>query len=131
MFTSAGGEKTSNPSCRSASRDVAGTLSGGWFKGDSTDSRGTRLVIGSDYSTVDLVIDKDDPTDSGRLLSLRHLNAPKKPEDVIVGNSVCYFDPEINKHAYLKLLTAMEMGLSIGEGNCPSSFPGQYETWVR
>ncbi len=130
MFTSAGGEK-GELNCRSASRDIAGALSGGWFKEkDDTDSKGTRLVVASDYSTVDLVIDQE-ATDLARLLALRHQNPPVKPEDVKVGQSVCYFDSEKQQHAFLKLLTEVVMASHIGSGPCPSSLPENHETWER
>ncbi len=129
-FTSAGGEKAPNPTCRSASRDIAGTLSGGWFKGNSTDSKGTRLIVASDYSTVDLVIDQE-ATDLARLLVIRHQNAQVKPEDVHVGGTTCYYDPEKQQHAYLKLLTDTQIASDISPGPCPTSLPENYEIWER
>lgn len=129
MFASAGGEKSKNATCRSASRDVAGTLSGGWFKGNSTDTRGSRILLGSDFSTVDIVRDEGDTLAQGINFSLREQNAPKKPEEVTVGGSVCYTDG--TNHAFLKLLSDTEMAASIASGHCPSTFPEQYEIWER
>lgn len=129
MFASAGGERAQNSTCRSASRDVAGTLSGGWFKGNATDVSGARIIIGSDYSTVDLVVDENDPRAMGSVLSIRHQNAPKKPEDVLTGGSVCYTDG--TNHAFLKLLSDTQMASSIGNGSCPSTLPQEYEIWER
>jgi len=125
MFASAGGEKSDNPTCRSASRDVAGTLSGGWFQGDSTDGRGSRLYLASDYSRVDLVIDKD----ALPRFVIRDEKPSVKPEGVKMGGNVCYSDG-IN-HAFLKLLTETQMAVGIGLGGCPSQLPAEYETWVR
>ena len=124
MFASAGGEKGQS-TCRSASRDVAGTLSGGWFKGSSTDMRGSRFYLGSDYSRVDLVID----TDNMPRFIIRDENPRAKPEDVKADGSVCYSDG--TNHAFLKLLTDTQMAVGIGPGGCPSSLPAEYETWVR
>lgn len=129
LFASAGGEKSQNPTCRSASRDVEGTLSGGWFKDSATDSEGSRLLVGSDFSTVDLVIDEGNPLATGSVLSIRHQNAPIKPEDVKVGESVCYSDG--TNHAFLKLLTEMQMGADIGPGSCPGSLSSNHDIWER
>lgn len=129
MFASAGGEKSQNPTCRSASRDVAETLSGGWFKGDSTDRQGSRLYLGSDFSTVDLVVDEGNPLATGSILSIRDYNTIKKPEDVKIGESVCYSD-ETN-HAFLKLLTATQMAADINSGKCPLTLPANFDTWER
>ena len=129
MFASAGGEKRKS-TCRSASRDVAGTLSGAWFKEkDATDAAGTRLLVGSDFSTVDLVVDENNPLATGSVLSIRHQSAPVKPEDVKIGGSVCYSDG--TNHAFLKLLTETQMGSDIRQGPCPSILPDNYEIWER
>ncbi len=126
-FASAGGTKQDNPACRSASRDVAGTLSGGWFLGSSTDMQGSRLLVGSDFGDfVDLVIDRENQP----RFSVRDYNG-KNPEYVKAGDTVCYFDADRNIHAFLKLLTDTEMGADIGPGVCPGSFPTSHEVWVR
>ncbi len=116
-------------SCRSVSRDVAGTLAGGWFQGDSTDKKGVRLAIATvGNGMVDLRIMRGD-----QATLLRDYTNPyvMKPEDVTVGKSVCYYDRDRNIYAYLKLFSDLEMGLVMGSGQCLSSFPTEYETWVR
>lgn len=128
MFASAGGERAPS-TCRSASRDVAGTLAGGWFKGNSTDTQGSRLYLGSDFSTVDLVMDEGNPLATGSVLSIRHQNAQIKPEDVKVGQSVCY--SEGASHAFLKLLTETQMAADIGPGACPPNLPASPDIWER
>lgn len=125
MFASAGGEKSQNPTCRSTSRDVAGTLSGGWFIGNSTDMKGSRLLVGSDYSIVDLIIDRDNQP----RFRTREYNPSKKPEDTRPGNVLCYSGD--GTYAYIKLVSDNEMRAAVGSGSCPSSFPAEYETWAR
>ncbi|MBI4009780.1 MAG: hypothetical protein HY361_01100 [Candidatus Aenigmarchaeota archaeon] len=126
-FASAGGTKQDNPTCRSASRDVAGALSGGWFLGSSTDMQGSRLLVGSDFGDfVDLVIDRE----SQPRFSVRDYKG-KNPEDVKAGDTVCYFDTDRNTYAYMKLLSDNELAASAGQGQCPGELPIGYEIWNR
>ncbi len=125
-FASAGGTIQKNPVCRSASRDVAGTLAGGWFVEDSTDLQGTRLLIGSDFGDwVDLVIDRD----SQPRFYVRDV-ARKDPFNVHVGESICYSDNA--NFAYIKFIASDEIAVVSGKGTCPSSLPQTgYETYHR
>lgn len=121
--------KDAQASCRTVSRDVPGTLSGGWFQGDATESKGSRLVIATiSIDMIDLVMMRDDEATSFRDSSNPDIT---KPEEVTIGKSVCYHDRDKNKYAYLKLLSEKEMGLVIGNGTCPSGFPSKYEVWNR
>ena len=126
LFPSAGGERADNATCRSTSRDIAGTLSGGWFIGNSTDMKGSRLLVGSDYSIVDLIIDRDNQP----RFRTRDYNPSKKPEDVRPGDVLCYSGD--GTYAYIKLVSDNEMHAVAGSGTCPSSFPETgYETYNR
>ncbi len=116
-------------SCRTVSRDVPGTLSGGWFQGNSTDREGSRLSISTASTDMtDLVIVRNDQ--STKIRDYTHPDIAK-PEDVTVGKSVCYYDRDRTIYAYLKLLSDLEMGLALGNGACPSEFPKEYELWAR
>lgn len=120
------GSKQEIPNCGKASHDVPGTLAGGWFQGNAKDTQGNRLVLGGLYSLVELIIDRD----SGPRFSIRDYNFKKMPEEITIGNEICYSDG--NNFAYLKLLSDNKMITSIGNGNCPNSFPNkENEEWER
>src|SRR3989338_1756892 len=73
LFTSAGGFVPSVKTCRSASRDVAGTLAGAWFQGDATDIQGAHLYIADDFNTVDMVREPQESTDKDYGFRLREI----------------------------------------------------------
>lgn len=115
-------------SCRTVSRDVPGTLAGGWFQGNSNENDGSRLVVASNINMVDFEIVRDNQQ---RFFARDTNGGVIMPETITVGKSVCYYDNEKNNYVYLKLLSEMEMGLAMGSGACPSIFPAEYEMWVR
>lgn len=129
----AGFEPTNN--CGSPSHDVAGTTSGGWFKGSSTDIKGDYLAIARSGKRVDVAQRKDgdfkDGIGSGES-KIRDYSPKIFPEDVKVGGEVCYFDQNQNGWAYVKLVSEKELSFARGTGPCPASFPESIaEIWER
>ncbi|MBI3443375.1 hypothetical protein HY008_01765, partial [Candidatus Woesebacteria bacterium] len=123
LFTSGGGLVPNIKTCRSASRDVVGTLAGAWFQGDATDRQGAHLYIADDVDRVDMVrmlqnrdYDGSHPDDS-----LRDANPSKNPDQVKVGESVCYSDNR--RFAYFQVIDINTMKASIASGTCPSVEP--------
>ncbi len=116
------------PSCRTVSRDIPGTLSGGWFQGNSTEGQGSRLAVASFVDMVDFEIVRDNQP----RFFIRDTKAGViKPEKVTVGNSVCYYDRDQNIHVFLRLLSETEMSLATGVRECPSTPPTANEAWMR
>lgn len=119
--------------CGQLSHDKLGTISGGWFKGESTDSKGDFLAIArptESANRVDIAVKKDGLFGSDSMI---YDYSPKVfPEDIKVGEDVCYYDQNEGKWAYVKLISETQLGLAKGSGNCPVTFPeSQAETWER
>ncbi|MBI2549778.1 hypothetical protein HYV83_01190 [Candidatus Woesearchaeota archaeon] len=130
LFTSAGGFVPDVKTCRSASRDVVGTLAGAWFQGDATDRQGAHLYIADDFNTVDMVREPQESTDKDYGFRLRDANPSKNPDQVKVGESVCYSDN--TRFAYFQVIDINKMKVSIASGTCPSAEPSSgYEIWER
>ena len=122
--------------CGSASRDVAGTLSGIWWlsqEGTQREEKGmftSPLFIysnsagGTSLGYVNkkrYKIQKDNPTN-------------KDPAKVRGGH--CYellsaWDNSAEGYAYFKIVSDMEMQLAAGNTKCPNSFPSEFETYYR
>lgn len=121
--------------CGKLSHDKLGTISGGWFKGNSTDTKGDYLAIARDGSKVSIAQRKDGdfPEGMGEGESkLRDYSSKVSPEDIGIGEEVCYSDQNHNKWIYVKLVSEKELSLVRGEGSCPVSFPqSQAEVWER
>lgn len=114
--------------CGSSSEDVAGTISGGWFKGSSTNSTGDYLGIGERPDSIDIVIRKDNRITS----SVRDWNSKIAPKTIIVGKNHCYFDSTQSKWAFVNLIEEKKLSIAFGTGSCPSVFPtSQAEIWER
>ena len=122
----------SEPDCKTASRDVAGTIAGAWFQGDANEERGPRFGISKNTFGLSSMVDIKMIRSDEMRISLRDSSGDViGPETITIGKSVCYYDHDTKMYAYLKLLTDLEMGLAVGDGECPSNFPTQYELWVR
>jgi len=125
--------------CGNPSHDVAGTASGGWFKGASTDKRGEYLAIARDhYSGVQIAYRKDgqafanarDVQTGNPYFNLTDTAPSKYPADMKPGDSACYSDGK--QWGFIKLLSATELSFAKGIGACPPEFPASgTETWIR
>lgn len=113
--------------CGELSHDIKGIVSGGWFKGESTDIKGEFLSVNKYLSTVQVSLRKD-----GELMDVLTDYSPDTlVTDVKVGNAACYSDVNQNKWAFVKLISERELALVRGVGSCPASFPESAETWER
>lgn len=115
--------------CGLLSHDIAGTASGGWFRGDSTDIRGDYLAIARQGKNVFLAQRKDGLFNSDS--HTRDYSPSVFPEHITVGQEACYFDQNANKWAYIKLVSDTKLLVAKGSGSCPSSVPTTTETWER
>lgn len=124
--------------CGNPSHDVAGTASGGWFKGDSTDKRGEYLAIARDYNDAQIAYRKDgqafessQAVQTGKpYLNIVDFTPGTYPEEITPGQSICYSNN--NEWAFITLLSNTELSFAKGSGACPAEFPeSQTETWVR
>ena len=74
--------------CGNISYDIAGTISGGWFLDETaTDSKGEFMLIGSVDDRVDIIVKNDSEITN---LRITDYDAEILPQDVTVGESVCY-----------------------------------------
>lgn len=114
--------------CGEVSHDIKGTISGGWFKGESTDTKGDYLSVNKYLSTVQVSLRKD-----GQLVeSLTDYSPDVLVNDVKPGNLACYHDANQNKWAFVKLISDNQLSLAKGTGSCPASFPQeQSDVWER
>lgn len=116
-----------NIPCGQLSHDSQGTISGGWFKGGSTDTKGDYLSINKYLSTVQVSLKKD-----GQMIeSLTDYSPDILLADTKIGEAVCYHDQNQNKWAYIKLVTNASLALAKGTGNCPQSSPQSFDIWER
>lgn len=114
--------------CGDLSHDIAGTASGGWFKGESTDVNGDYLSVNKYLSTTQISIRQN-----GHITySLTDYTRDVLPSEVKEGQSTCYFDQKQNKWVFVQLTSGQKLAMAKGEGQCPSSFPQEIsETWER
>lgn len=121
--------------CGTLSHDKLGTISGGWFKGESTDTKGNYLAIAREGKRVDIAQRKDGLSEDGindGESKLRDYSPKIFPEDVKVGEEVCYHDQNQNRWVYIKLTSEKQLSVVRGTGSCPSAFPeSQAQTWER
>lgn len=113
--------------CGGPSHDTAGTASGGWFKGDSTDYKGDYLAVNKYLETVEVTLRKD----GNREVSVSDYSPKVWPQDIKAGNEVCYQDSNGNMWAYVKLISENQLTFAKGFGSCPASFPKDFDTWER
>ena len=112
--------------CRGPSRDINGTLSGGWFQDDSNDMHPPWLEIASDGpGLVEARILRTD----GSVFNLRQYRPTMLPDEVHVGGHVCYADGQ--SFLWLTLVDADDARLVEGSGPCPSTEPAGGAAWQR
>jgi len=116
---------TTTPLCGKVSRDVAGTIAGGWFQGNSTTAQGSRLMVGKFLNYIEIVVSQT----SGPLFDIRDYRSVVDPATVTVGQSVCYSDGA--SYAYFDLVSQLSMRAATGTGGCPAQLPSQYQVWNR
>lgn len=125
-------------SCGNPSHDIAGTASGGWFKGASTDKQGEYLAIAKDFNDAQVAYRKDGQAfESSQAVQMGKPylnitdNTPEKyPENITPGQSICYSNN--NEWAFIKLLSETELSFATGSGSCPPAFPeSQASIWIR
>lgn len=113
--------------CGNVSHDIKGTISGGWFKGESSDIKGDHLSVNKYLSTVQVSIRKD-----GQLVeALADYSPDILVTDVKTGSFACYHDANQNKWAFVKLISENQLSVAKGSGNCPATFPENAQTWKR
>lgn len=124
--------------CGNPAHDVAGTASGGWFRGASTDKRGEYLAIARQYDEAQVAYRKDglafpdtQSVQQGKpYLNVMDMSPDKYPADITPGMAACYSGN--NQWAYIKLVSATELLMASGTGECPSVFPeSQATAWMR
>ena len=114
--------------CGPRVQEVPNTIFGYWFQGNATETSGPRLAIYETSHFVEwtLIKDSEPPT------AFRDNNAGRtSPETITEGRSACYRDKERSAYVYLKMLPNDQLALASGSGSCPSSFPQEFEVWVR
>src|SRR5437867_12993372 len=121
---SASGTATA-PLCGKVSRDVPGTIAGGWVQGNSTTATGSRLLVGKFLNYIDMVASQT----NGPVLDIRDYGSVVDPATFRAGQSVCYSDG--TSYAYLDLVSQLSMRAATGTGGCPAQLPSQYQVWNR
>ncbi len=118
----------SQPKCGDTIKEIRGTLAGAWFQGDANENKGSRMSLQANVQVLVIDIIRE----NGERFNLRDTSGGKiLPEDISVGENVCYHDNQKNVFAFFKLISETEMKLVTGNGSCPSSFPSGEETWIR
>lgn len=125
-------------SCGNPSHDIAGTASGGWFKGAGTDIHGEYLAIAREYAGVQIAYRKDgmafasmqDVTQGNPYFDMTDLSPERYPGDIRPGESACYSDN--SRWAFIQLASETELLFASGNGACPTDFPEQNaDAWLR
>lgn len=114
--------------CGSVAADSADTISGGWFMGDSTDSRSAYLSISKYLSAVEITRRRDGETQE----VFTDYSPAILPADVRIGQSTCYQDRKQNRWVFARLESANQMAFAHGQGSCPANFPSTgSQLWSR
>ncbi|MBI2599894.1 hypothetical protein HYW43_03175 [Candidatus Daviesbacteria bacterium] len=115
-------------SCGNLSYDIKGTASGGWFKGESTDTKGDYLSINKYLSTVQISIRKD-----GKLVEVLTDYSPDVLlPDLKSGKVACYQDVNQDKWVIVKLISDNKLSIAKGNGGCPTQFAQEVsDIWER
>lgn len=120
LFAIQTGQPYSGATCRSASRDVAGTLSGLWYLDKSPyGDFAADLAIASDFDGELRIGGLGGHT----MFVSDYPTKPKLPEDVKINDEVCYEDGGGSSFAYFKVLSNTEVKVAYGYNGCPASFP--------
>lgn len=107
-------------SCGPRVREVSNTILGYWFKGDATETNGSRFAIyGCKYFVEwTLILGTESP------IAYRDNDAVRiDPETVTEGKTACYYDSDRNAYVYVKMLPGDKVALAGGTGVCPTAFP--------
>lgn len=114
--------------CGDINHDIAGTVSGGWFRGESTDRTGDYLSVNTYLSTAEIALRRD-----GQIKDVITDYSPDVfPLDVKIGQAQCYHDQNQNRWAFVRLVSDSQMALALGKGSCPTTFPASMSAaWIR
>ncbi len=115
-------------SCGPRVQEIPSSVFGYWFQGNATETNGPRLALYETSHFVEWTIIKDSESPT----AFRDSNGGRTAPDTITeGKSACYYDKERKAYLYLKMLPNDRIALVSGTGSCPSSFPQEYEVWMR
>jgi len=106
--------------CRSASRDVKGALSGAWYldKDPYGDFREV-LAIAADFNGEIRIAGLG----NNDLIVSPNPSPATNPDDVKVNDEICYEGSGGGNFAYFKVLSNTQVNVAYGTGGCPASFP--------
>ena len=120
LFALQTGEPYQGATCRSASRDVKGALSGLWYL-DKPEHDGFRdqIAIAADFNGeirigglgYNVITITPDPTPA------------KNPDDVKVNEEICYQNAGGSNYDYFKVLSNTQVQVAYGNNGCPTTFP--------
>lgn len=126
MFRSQDGADLSSKSCGSPSHDVAGTASGGWFRGMDTDTKGRWLEIAEQNGRIEILVREM----GNHIFSIRDYRSTVLPQQLTVGAAACYADQD--KWAYVRVDGENQLSFLSGSGSCPTGAPDTtLEMWQR
>lgn len=108
LFARAGKPPTPGASCRSSSRDLAGSAAGQWFA-----PSGAILALAADLDGSVVV--------SGPGAFLRDEAPARDPAGVAIGEAACYQDE--TSHAWVKVEPEATLLFAAGQGACGADFP--------
>lgn len=117
------GNRPANLDCGTINHDVAGSAAGGWFQADATDMSGTHLFLWSTATMVEALIEIHEQSveRNNERFGFRTYTYTKKPEEMSVGDAVCYGGD--SKYLYAQLADSNTLRTARGTGNCPATFP--------
>ena len=101
ILRSLDGQALKTPNCGSPSHDKASSAAGGWFLGDSTDNKGKWLEIATQATTAMNRVEINLRENGSGIFSVRDYKPKMLPEEMKIGDSVCYTDS--NNWMFIKL----------------------------
>ena len=112
------------------SPDLAGTISGAWFKTPFDPSAGSFFV--PDWGVV-VVMTPDGAVDanSGSATVRTHTDGPTSVDPKTVTTSHCYEDAYASRYAFLELVSEDVLAAAFGDGTCPASLPASHTLYYR
>lgn len=133
-FGSIGGKLVPGASCRSASQDVAGSISGAWYETkENSNVMAQRLVIGLELTGDVIRIGATNPA-GFRFPFIFSDNATfKKPSEVTQEHCYSHSYGNDNQIAYFKVISNIEMDayFSSATSTCPSAIPTGAKRYYR
>ncbi len=122
LFADPGGTRVDGAGCRSASRDIAGALSGQWFLDVGAGAYDGQIAIAKELTGDVRLALGTNPSGIGSMIIGSGGSGHADPENTAVTEH-CYSD--VTGYAFFRIESGdtTQMDVHVSSGLCPASFP--------